>query len=163
MNALITITTFILMEAVTWCIHKFVMHGFLWALHKDHHDHSHGGEFERNDLFFVIFALPTIVLFYIGAKQGFNYLFYIGLGILLYGLAYFFVHDIFIHQRVSFLRNTKNPYLLAIRRAHKQHHKHVKKEHGECFGFLFVPIKFFKMYFRRKQPRAFPDSETSKL
>ena len=160
MNALITIATFIMMEGATWCIHKYIMHGFLWMLHKDHHDHSHEGDFERNDLFFVIFAVPTIVLFYIGAEQGFNYLFYIGLGILLYGLAYFFVHDIFIHQRVSFLRNTKNPYLLAIRRAHKQHHKHVNKEHGECFGFLFVPIKFFKMYFKRKQLRPFPDSDT---
>jgi beta-carotene 3-hydroxylase len=151
MNALITIATFVLMEGATWCIHKYVMHGFLWILHKDHHDHSHQGEFERNDLFFVIFALPTIILFYTGAQQGFNYLFYIGLGILLYGLAYFFVHDIFIHQRVSFLRNTQNAYLLAIRRAHKQHHKHTGKEEGECFGFLFVPVKFFKMYFKRKQ------------
>lgn len=138
------------MEGATWCIHKYVMHGFLWVLHKDHHDHSHTGDLERNDLFFAIFALPTIALFYIGARQAFSYHFFIGLGIFLYGIAYFFVHDIFIHQRIPFLRNTKNPYLLAIRRAHKQHHKHTGKGEGECFGFLWVPVKYFKMYFRLK-------------
>jgi len=59
------------------------------------------------------------------------------------------VHDIFIHQRIPFLRDTQNPYLLAIRRAHKQHHKHIGKGEGECFGFLWVPVKYFKMYFKR--------------
>ena len=147
MNALIVVVTFILMEGATWLIHKYVMHGFLWILHKDHHDHSHTGELERNDLFFVIFALPTIALFYFGAGESYNYLFYIGLGIFLYGMAYFFVHDVFIHQRLKFLRNTQNPYLLSLRRAHKQHHKHLGKEEGECFGFLWVPFKYFKLHF----------------
>lgn len=150
MNIVIVLITYILMEGATWVIHKYVMHGFLWTLHRDHHDHSHTGDFERNDLFFVIFALPTIALLYAGVQHGFDYLFYIGLGIFLYGMSYFFVHDIFIHQRVKFLRNTKNPYLQAIRRAHKQHHKHTGKEDGECFGFLFVPIRYFKMYFSGK-------------
>src|SRR5690606_17559042 len=100
--------------------------------------------------FFVIFALPAIALMYFGSLNQFNYLFYVGLGITLYGMAYFFVHDIFIHQRIKFLTDTKNPYLLAIRRAHKQHHKHVGKEEGECFGFLYVPMKYFKMYYKAK-------------
>ena len=149
MNVLIVVLSFFVMEGATWVIHKYVMHGFLWSLHRDHHDHSHAGEFERNDLFFFIFALPTIVLFYFGVQDEMNALFYIGLGIFLYGMAYFFVHDIFIHQRIKFLRNTQNAYLLAIRRAHKQHHKHTGKEEGECFGFLWVPLKYFKMYFNR--------------
>lgn len=142
-------TTFILMECVTWVIHKYVMHGFLWVLHRDHHDHSTEGTLEKNDYFFVIFALPAIALMYFGSLNDFNYLFYIGVGVTLYGMTYFFVHDIFIHQRIDFLKNTKNPYLLAIRRAHKQHHKHLGKEEGECFGFLWVPIKYFKMYFNK--------------
>lgn len=150
MNILTVVATFLLMEGATWIIHKYVMHGFLWILHRDHHDHSHAGDLEHNDLFFVIFAIPAIVLFYIGAQRGFNYLFFIGLGIFLYGLAYFFVHDIFIHQRIKFLSNTKNPYLLAIRRAHKQHHKHVGRKDGECFGFLWVPVKYFKIYFSKR-------------
>jgi beta-carotene 3-hydroxylase len=139
------------MEAATWLIHKYVMHGFLWVLHKDHHDHSRDEDYlEKNDYFFIIFATPAIALMYFGSQQEFNALFYLGLGISLYGMAYFLVHDIFIHQRISFFRDTKNPYLLAIRRAHKQHHKHISKEKGECFGFLWVPVKYFKMYFKKK-------------
>ena len=150
MNFLIVITTFVLMEGATWLIHKYVMHGFLWALHRDHHDHS-AGHLEKNDYFFVIFALPAVALMYTGSTAGFNYLFYIGMGITLYGIAYFFVHDIFIHQRIGLLRNTTNPYLLAIRRAHKQHHRHTGKEEGECFGFLWVPVKYFRMYFKKRR------------
>ena len=146
MNILIIIITFVAMEGATWVIHKYVMHGFLWILHRDHHDHSSDGPFEKNDWFFVIFALPTIALMYYGSLQGFNYLFFMGLGIMFYGMAYFFVHDVFIHQRIRFLTHTRNPYFLALRRAHKQHHKHLGKEEGECFGFLYVPKKYFKMY-----------------
>ena len=149
MEYLIIIPVFLVMEGMTWIIHKYVMHGFLWTLHRDHHDHSSEGHLERNDYFFIIFAIPAIVLMYLGALQNYNYLFFIGLGITLYGMAYFFVHDIFIHQRISFLKNTKNPYLLAIRRAHKQHHKHTGKHFGECYGFLWVPVKYFRMYFNK--------------
>lgn len=150
MNFIITMCTFIVMEGATWVIHKYVMHGFLWFLHKDHHDHSNAGVLEKNDYFFVIFALPTILMMYFGANEGFNYLFFTGLGIMLYGMAYFFVHDIFIHQRMKLFKYTENPYFLALRRAHKQHHKHIGKEQGECFGFLYVPFKYFKMYFNKK-------------
>lgn len=149
MNFVIVLATFILMEGATWLIHKYIMHGLLWVLHRDHHDHSTPGPLEKNDYFFVIFALPAIALFYFGSLNQFNHLFYIGLGITLYGLAYFFVHDIFIHQRIKCFTNTQSPYLLAIRRAHKQHHKHVGKEEGECFGFLFVPMVYFKMYYQK--------------
>ncbi|MDM1555453.1 sterol desaturase family protein [Chryseobacterium indologenes] len=150
MNFLIVLGVFISMEGATWLIHRYIMHGFLWGLHRDHHDHSHHGKLERNDLFFFIFASPAIALLYLGVKQQFSYWFFIGLGISLYGMAYFFVHDIFIHQRAKVFSKTKNPYFLAIRRAHKQHHKHLGKEDGECFGFLWVPFKYFKMYFNKK-------------
>lgn len=146
MNILVMLITFVTMEGATWLIHKYVMHGFLWGLHRDHHDHSNEGPLEKNDWFFVIFALPTIALMYYGSLQVFNYLFFMGLGIMFYGMAYFFVHDIFIHQRFRVFTRTRNRYLLALRRAHKQHHKHLGKEDGECFGFLYVPKKYFKMF-----------------
>ncbi|RWW96727.1 sterol desaturase family protein [Flavobacterium cerinum] len=151
MNFIIIFIIFMLMECATWFIHKYIMHGFLWILHRDHHDHSSEGAFEKNDYFFVIFAIPAIVLMYFGSLNHFNYLFYIGVGVTLYGMTYFFVHDIFIHQRIEFLKNTQNPYLLSIRRAHKQHHKHLGKKEGECFGFLWVPIKYFRMYFNKEK------------
>ena len=68
----------------------------------------------------------------------------VGLGIFTYGLAYFMVHDIFIHQRFKLFRNTNTVYSRALRRAHKMHHKHTGKEHGECFGMLIVPLKYYK-------------------
>ena len=139
------------MEGATWLIHKYLMHGALWGLHRDHHDHSTEGPFENNDFFFVIFALPAIALMYYGSLDHFNFLFYIGLGITLYGMAYFLVHDIFIHQRLRWFANTQNPYFLGIRRAHKQHHKHINKEDGECFGFLYVPLKYFRMYCKKSK------------
>ncbi len=29
--------------------------------------------------------------------------------------------------------------------------KHLGKEEGECYGFLWVPIKYFKMYFKKTE------------
>jgi beta-carotene 3-hydroxylase len=42
---------------------------------------------------------------------------------------------------------------MAIRKAHKVHHKHQGKMHGECFGMLVVPKKYYteaKETFKRK-------------
>lgn len=137
--------TFFAMEFVAWATHKYVMHGFLWSLHSDHHKKDHYGFLERNDTFFLIFAVPSMILFMVGAAVGLHTPWlWIGLGILLYGIAYFFVHEVFIHQRIKWLRNTNNSYFLAIRRAHKVHHKHLGKEDGECFGMLLVPLKYYR-------------------
>lgn len=144
MFVLITIATFILMECVTWLTHKYAMHGFMWYFHRDHHQPRYDNWFERNDFFFVIFALPSILLFYFGLKDGLNVLFFIGLGIFFYGLAYFLVHDVLIHRRFKWFKTTKIRYLIGLRKAHKIHHKHLGKEDGECFGMLWVPLKYFK-------------------
>lgn len=144
MNTLIVLAAFLAMEGVAWFTHKYIMHGLLWTLHKDHHKKETSGFFEHNDFFFLIFAVPGIAALYFGMQLGYNYLFWIGLGITLYGMAYFFVHDIFIHQRFRVLRKTDNSYFRAIRRAHKMHHKHLGPEDGECFGMLWVPMKYFK-------------------
>lgn len=138
----VTITTFLLMEVITWCTHKFVMHGFLWYLHKDHHQPKYQNVFEKNDFFFLIFAAPSILLFYFGAIPTINYLFFIGLGILFYGIAYFLIHDVIIHQRFKWFKNINWPYIKGLRKAHKIHHKHLGKEQGECFGMLNVPNKY---------------------
>lgn len=143
---IITVVTFLLMEIVTWLTHKYVMHGFLWTLHEDHHQPKYSNIFEKNDAFFVIFAIPSIVLFYFGAVPRLNYMFFIGLGILFYGITYFLIHDVLIHQRFKWFKNTKNKYLLALRKAHKVHHKHLDKYDGECFGMLLVPKKYHHQY-----------------
>lgn len=132
------------MECVTWLTHKYVMHGFGWYLHADHHQPKYQGVFEKNDAFFIVFAIPSILLFYFGTYTEYTFLFFIGLGILLYGIAYFMIHDVLIHQRFKWFKHTNNTYLKGLRKAHKIHHKHLGKEKGECFGMLFVPFKYFK-------------------
>lgn len=146
-NALIILTAFLGMEVVAWFTHKYIMHGLLWIWHKDHHKKETEGFLEHNDFFFLLFALPGIACLYFGMRNSFNYTFWIGIGITLYGLCYFLVHDIFIHQRFRIFRKATNGYFKAIRRAHKIHHKHLSKEGGECFGMLWVPFKYFR---RRK-------------
>jgi beta-carotene 3-hydroxylase len=142
-NILLIVITYCTMECVAWLTHKYIMHGLLWYLHKDHHQPEEG-VFERNDAFFVIFALPCIVLMVLGSIKGIDYRFFIGIGILLYGLSYFMVHDVFIHQRLDWFKRTDSVYLRAIRKGHKMHHKHLGKEDGECFGMLLVPFRYFK-------------------
>ena len=147
MNALLGILTFLgtfaIMEFMAWFIHKYIMHGVLWVLHKDHHHKDHDSWFERNDTFFLFFA-GLSMFFLMFAKEYFWLAIPIGLGILAYGIAYFVVHDIFIHQRFKWLRNIDNAYARGVRRAHKIHHKHLGKEKGENFGMLVVPKKYFK-------------------
>jgi beta-carotene 3-hydroxylase len=139
-----TLITFIVMEGVAWFTHKYIMHGLLWTLHKDHHLKDHNTFWERNDFFFLLFALPGIFLIWKGIHLENSFLGYFGLGITLYGFAYFIIHDIFIHQRFSILKKSKNPYLLALRKAHKVHHKRLSPEDGKCFGMLLVPFKYYK-------------------
>ena len=120
-NIFITLFTVILMEGITWFTHKFVMHGFLWYLHEDHHQ-------------------PR----YNSVNENFNYLFFIGIGILVYGICYFIVHDVIIHQRFKWFKNIKWKYIQALRKGHRMHHKSLIKEGGESFGMLIVPWRYFK-------------------
>ena len=142
---IVFLTTFFFMEFMAWFSHKYIMHGFLWSLHKDHHNQNlKTSWWERNDLFFVFYAVVSMLFFYSEVELGFKFGFAIGFGIMAYGLTYFIVHDIFIHQRFKFFRKANNWYAKGVRRAHKIHHKHIGKKDGECFGMLIVPKKYFK-------------------
>lgn len=143
------LVTFIIMEGVAWAMHKYVMHGLFWNLHEDHHQRKHFNIFfELNDTFFIFFSVLAITSFMLWSFMDLRIFLGIGIGISIYGAVYFLIHDLFIHQRIKIWRNTKNPYLLALRRAHKIHHKHLGKEDGECFGMLWVPMKYFKAEFK---------------
>jgi beta-carotene 3-hydroxylase len=137
----IVAATFWAMEWVAWASHRYLMHGFLWVLHRDHHRGGRG-RFQRNDAFFVLFAIPSWLCIMLGLMHASSISVSIGAGIALYGFAYFIVHEVFIHRRLKFWRDTKNVYWLAVRKAHKQHHKHLDREHGECFGMLWVARRY---------------------
>ena len=140
----VVLVTFIFMEFMAWFSHKYSMHGFLWILHKDHHKKDHKSWFERNDLFFIFYALVSSGLVILWGETDFWPGLPMGIGIFLYGVTYFLVHDIFIHQRFKLFRKANNRYAKALRRAHKMHHKHLDKDKGESFGMLWVPLKYFK-------------------
>lgn len=138
---LIALLTFFIMEGITWLTHKYVMHGFLWYLHEDHHKPGKSF-FEKNDAFFVIFAIPSWLCIMLGSMNEKWWLVSIGAGISMYGLAYFLVHDVIIHQRFKWFTRSNNRYVKTIRWAHKMHHKHLNKEEGESFGMLMVAKKY---------------------
>ena len=138
----ITLLTFFVMEGATWLIHKYVMHGFLWYLHEDHHK-KYPGFFEKNDWFFFIFAIPSWLCIMLGMQNEVYWVVCTGVGLALYGLAYFLVHDVIIHQRFKWFTHSNKRYVRVIRWAHKMHHKHLSKENGESFGFLMVAKKYW--------------------
>ena len=138
----IVLLTFFLMEGITWLTHKYVMHGFLWYLHEDHHQPS-PGFFEKNDAFFLIFAIPSWLCIMLGLQHEVYWAAAIGFGIAMYGLGYFIVHEVIIHQRFKWFTRSNNSYVRTIRWAHKMHHKHLGKEDGESFGMLFVAKKYW--------------------
>jgi beta-carotene 3-hydroxylase len=131
------------MEAIAWLLHKYVMHGFLWHLHEDHH-RPHDKAFEKNDLFALVFAIPSWLFIMFGIMDGLDYKLYLGIGITLYGICYVLVHDGLIHQRFKLFRNVTNPWLIALRKGHKAHHKKTGKEGAGCYGMLLVPYKYYR-------------------
>jgi beta-carotene 3-hydroxylase len=136
--------TFTGMEFMAWFSHKYIMHGLLWIWHKDHHKKDHDSWFERNDLLFFFYALISGGCVVAWGELNFWPGLPIGLGIFAYGFTYFMVHDIFIHQRFKWFRNANSRYAKGVRRAHKIHHKNIHKQGGECFGMLWVPLKYFR-------------------
>jgi len=122
------------MEIFSYLIHRFLFHGILWPIHKSHHISGHH-IFELNDAFSVFFSLISIGLIFSGDSWAFP----LGLGMALYGLLYFIIHDILIHKR--FLRITiSNRLVNHVKYEHQNHHQVVDKKGREPYG-LFV---FFK-------------------
>ncbi len=154
-NAVLFVVSFIFMEGVAWSNHKYIMHGFLWKWHKDHHtgdrkkvaleDLEFSG-FEKNDLFFLIYSVPAIILIVTGLVTGWSAPVFIGAGITLYGFTYFLVHDVVIHQRIHipFLRKNHFAYTRAIIRAHLAHHRPKSRSDFRNYGLLLFPVRFFK-------------------
>ncbi len=142
----ITLVTIGIMEFVAWAAHKYLMHGLLWIWHEDHHKphHEKHGFFEKNDLFFLVFAIPSAISYIVGLSTPHFWLLFVGIGISIYGLIYFLIHDVYIHQRFKWFRQLDSKYSRAILRAHGAHHAKHTKEGCESFGLLVVNPKYFK-------------------
>ena len=129
---------FVAMEFVAAFAHRFLMHGPLCMLHKDHHQPVHGRFFQKNDLFFLIFALPSAFSIHFGLSRGLIPWVGIGFGIMAYGVAYLVVHELLVHRRGPIKLNTNNLYVRSILKAHQVHHQRSTKDGCKHFGLLYV-------------------------
>lgn len=138
----IIIVTAAAMEAIAWAEHKYIMHGFLWILHEDHHKPIRKG-LQLNDLFVLLFAIPSFMLIFFGLLHGKKFLPEIGLGMAVYGICYVLFHDVMFHKRLKRVRLApKGAYFQAIMSAHRLHHRQNGKSGGLSFGFLYAPIQY---------------------
>ncbi len=133
------LATVIAMEGFAYVMHRWVMHGPGWFLHESHH-RPRTGNWELNDLFFVIFATPSITLILGGASLGWGaWAVWVGVGIAAYGAIYLGFHDIIVHKRIGTRYIPKSDYMKRIIQAHRLHHA-VETKHGTVsFGFLWAP------------------------
>ena len=127
------------MEGFAYVMHRWVMHGPGWFLHASHH-RRRTGNWELNDLYAVIFAVPSIVLLLGGVQLGWwPGCAWIGAGIAAYGAIYFGFHDVIVHQRLPHRYVARSTYMKRIVQAHRLHHA-VETKHGTVsFGFLWAP------------------------
>jgi len=136
---LLWLATVVVMEGFAYVMHRWVMHGPGWFLHESHHRVRHG-KFELNDLYAVIFALPSVILLYGGLHSGWGgWATAVGAGIATYGSIYFGFHDVIVHRRLVHRYIPKSAYMKRIVQAHRLHHAVESKHHGLSFGFLVAP------------------------
>lgn len=138
---LIVFATLVAMEGVAWASHKYIMHGFGWAWHRDHHE-PHDNVLEKNDLFAVFGAALSVAMFALGSplvrgQAAWEPATWIGLGVLGYGIVYTLIHDGLVHQRY-FRWVPWRGYAQRIVQAHKLHHAAIGKEGGVSFGFVIA-------------------------
>jgi beta-carotene 3-hydroxylase len=140
-NAVIVLATILAMEFVAWGSHKYIMHGFGWGWHRDHHE-PHDNALEKNDLYGFVGAAMSISMFALGSPlvlgaAAWDPATWVGLGILGYGIIYTLVHDGLVHQRY-FHWVPRSGYAKRLVQAHKIHHATIGKEGGVSFGFIFA-------------------------
>ncbi|WP_299361566.1 sterol desaturase family protein [uncultured Paracoccus sp.] len=159
----IIVATVAVMEFVAYAVHRWVMHGPLgWGWHASHHEVTHG-PFEKNDLYAIVFAGLSILLFIVGSAW-WAPLWWVAMGMLVYGLLYFFVHDGLVHQRWPFRHVPRRGYLRRLYQAHRLHHAVEGREDCVSFGFLYAPkVDGLKDRLRRsgvlaKRASAHPDA-----
>ncbi|MES2055612.1 MAG: sterol desaturase family protein [Pseudomonadota bacterium] len=144
--------TILVMEVVAYVAHRWVMHGVGWFLHESHH-RPRTGNWELNDLYAVIFAIPSFVLLLGGAQLGWWPGFiWIGAGIAGYGAIYFGFHDVIVHRRIATRYLPKSSYMKRIIQAHRLHHVVETKAGTVSFGFLWAPKpEVLKAELKRRQ------------
>ena len=133
----ILVGTVFLTEASAWLLHRYLMHGPLWRIHRTHHE-PRTGPFELNDVFGLVYAVPSAALIYVGFR-GEPAALAAGLGVLAYGAIYFLLHDALVHHRIDLGLRPRRGYLARIVQAHRLHHAVESCAGCVSFGFILAP------------------------
>lgn len=155
-NTAVVIAAIIAMEGFAVVVHRYIMHGPIgWGWHRSHHEETEGW-FETNDLYAVVFSFLSGGILVFG-NLGVWPLQQVGIGLILYGVLYFIVHDGLVHQRWPFRYVPKHGYLKRLVQAHKMHHAVNGRDGCVSFGFLYAPpIKDLKSALARKKSTRKP-------
>lgn len=150
--AAIVLATVIAMEGAAAAVHRFVMHGPGWRLHRSHHE-ERTGPFELNDLYALLFSGLSILLFTAGATH--PTLWWVALGTVGYGILYAMLHDALVHRRIPFPKPPRSGYLKRLVQAHRLHHAVQEREGAVSFGFLYArPISGLLKQLRANRARG---------
>ncbi len=133
------LVTVVGMEMFAYAAHRWIMHGPGWFLHASHHA-PRTGNWELNDLYAAIFAVPSIMLLLGGVQWGWWPGFiWVGAGIAAYGAIYFGFHDVIVHRRLPTRYLPRSTYMKRIVQAHRLHHVVETRLGTVSFGFLVAP------------------------
>lgn len=135
----VAVVAFVVMEPVTYAVHRWVMHGAGVRFHRSHHRRwpvrREGDPWtEGNDVFPLVFASATVCALAAGFNvDDLSVLVPVSAGVTAYGLAYALVHDAYVHRRIPVRWSSRALDRLAD--AHALHHRFG----GEPYGML-LPV-----------------------
>jgi beta-carotene 3-hydroxylase len=78
-------------------------------------------------------------------------LWWIGFGMLAYGLLYALLHDGLVHRRLPMPKLPRNAYLKRLIQAHRLHHASHDRDGAVSFGFLYArPVRRLRSELRAR-------------
>ncbi|MEZ4436370.1 MAG: beta-carotene hydroxylase [bacterium] len=141
------------MELWAMLLHGRLWHGALWPTHESHHVPRRGW-FEFNDVFAVFHAGVAMFLIIYGFESDHgrwsHLMIAAGFGMSAFGLAYFTVHDGFIHGRLPVEWLSRFGFMRRVRNAHRVHHT---REHAAPFGLFLGGWELRRAQRRRRAAR----------
>ncbi len=138
----IAIVVAVAMEFWAAFLHGTFWHGVLWFAHRSHHrddyDASSAVKWETNDVFSFIHVPFAIALIVYGceARAGLwpTLAFGVGVGMSLFGVGYFMIHDGMVHGRLPLKFLLRFKYFERVQRAHAFHHQRGGAPYGLFLG-----------------------------
>jgi beta-carotene 3-hydroxylase len=140
-NLFLVAIGFLGMEAITYLVHRFVMHGALQSLHRSHHRNAAAAFAKKTPEPNDVFPLAFSVLVIGGVSMGFNisgaaWLLPVLVGVTVYGMVYTIIHDGIIHGRIRWMKRVQSDWSTSLDTAHREHHR----TNGEPYGMLFPSL-----------------------